>query len=218
MKLLHSFQYFVVRAGNGVLAIATLAAFTRLLSPAEYGIYAIGMATANMASAILFQWLNVAVGRFYPMHLDDPGKIMAVAARGYWAASGAAAMLFLGALPFHEMFNVDAALFGILFLITVALGRHTLALQVANAQSAPVRYGMLSWVKSGGALLAGFICIRYGAGERGALLGFWAGQLLGWNIFANGYGNDSIGGIVLVGLGGGLGLQLARRCQATPKE
>jgi len=48
----------------------------------------------------------------------------------------------------------------------------------------------------------------------GALLGFWAGQLLGWNIFAAGYGNDSIGGIVLVGLGGGLGLQLARRWQA----
>jgi hypothetical protein len=48
----------------------------------------------------------------------------------------------------------------------------------------------------------------------GALLGFWVGQLLGWNIFASGYGSDSIGGIVLVGLGGGLGLQLARRWQA----
>jgi hypothetical protein len=48
----------------------------------------------------------------------------------------------------------------------------------------------------------------------GALLGFWTGQLLGWNIFAAGYGNDSIGGILLVGLGGGLGLQLARRWQA----
>jgi hypothetical protein len=52
----------------------------------------------------------------------------------------------------------------------------------------------------------------------GALLGFWAGQLLGWNIFAAGYGNDSIGGIVLVGLGGGLGLQAARRWQAKQNE
>ena len=45
----------------------------------------------------------------------------------------------------------------------------------------------------------------------GALLGFWVGRLLGLDIFAPGYGNASIGGIVLVGLGGGLGLQLARR-------
>lgn len=45
----------------------------------------------------------------------------------------------------------------------------------------------------------------------GSLLGFWVGQLLGLNIFAEGYGNSTVGGIVLVGLGGGLGLQLARR-------
>ena len=47
----------------------------------------------------------------------------------------------------------------------------------------------------------------------GALLGFWLGQLLGLNIFAPGYGSASIGGILLVGLGGGGGLQLARRWQ-----
>ena len=45
----------------------------------------------------------------------------------------------------------------------------------------------------------------------GALLGFWIGRLLGLNIFDAGYSNSSIFGIVLVGLGGGLGLQIARR-------
>jgi hypothetical protein len=49
----------------------------------------------------------------------------------------------------------------------------------------------------------------------GAVAGFWVGRLVGWNIFAAGYGNESIAGIVLVGLGGGLGLQLARRWQAS---
>ncbi|RFO97856.1 hypothetical protein DIC66_03765 [Rhodoferax lacus] len=58
----------------------------------------------------------------------------------------------------------------------------------------------------------------------GALLGFWIGRLLGLDIFAPGYGNASIGGIVLVGLGGGAGLQLARRWRSratgnnNPKE
>ena len=45
----------------------------------------------------------------------------------------------------------------------------------------------------------------------GALLGFGVGHLLGLNIFDAGYSNSSIVGIVLVGLGGGLGLQAARR-------
>ena len=45
----------------------------------------------------------------------------------------------------------------------------------------------------------------------GALLGFWIGRLLGLSIFDAGYSDSNIFGIVLVGLGGGLGLQVARR-------
>ncbi len=44
----------------------------------------------------------------------------------------------------------------------------------------------------------------------GAVAGYWIGQLLGWNIFSAGYNNASIGAILLVGLGGGGGLHLAR--------
>ena len=52
----------------------------------------------------------------------------------------------------------------------------------------------------------------------GALLGFWVSRLLGLDIFAEGYGNSALGGIVLVGLGGGLGLQLARRWRRVKAE
>ncbi|ART47360.1 hypothetical protein [Acidovorax carolinensis] len=49
----------------------------------------------------------------------------------------------------------------------------------------------------------------------GALAGFWLGQLLGFDLFATGYGTASLVGIVLVGLGGGLGLHAARRWRAS---
>ena len=45
----------------------------------------------------------------------------------------------------------------------------------------------------------------------GALIGFWIGRLVGLDIFDAGYSNSNIFGIVLVGLGGGAGLQAARR-------
>jgi len=45
----------------------------------------------------------------------------------------------------------------------------------------------------------------------GALLGWGIGALLGWQLFSEGYGASSIAAIALVGLGGGAGLQLARR-------
>ena len=48
----------------------------------------------------------------------------------------------------------------------------------------------------------GFLC--------GALSGYGIGLLAGLNIMGDGYGNWAIFGIVLVGLGGGFGLQMAR--------
>ena len=52
----------------------------------------------------------------------------------------------------------------------------------------------------------------------GAVAGYWIGQLLGWNIFSAGYNNASIGAILLVGLGGGGGLNLARFWRAKSKK
>jgi hypothetical protein len=42
------------------------------------------------------------------------------------------------------------------------------------------------------------------------LLGYGLGVTLGLDLFAEGYGTGSIVAIVLVGLGGGMGLQAAR--------
>jgi hypothetical protein len=47
----------------------------------------------------------------------------------------------------------------------------------------------------------------------GCLIAYGLGKLIGMDVFAPGYDNASMGGIVLVGLGGGLGLQWARRWQ-----
>ena len=51
----------------------------------------------------------------------------------------------------------------------------------------------------------------------GALAGYWVGQWLGLNIFSAGYNYTSMGGILLVGLGGGGGLHLARFWRAKQK-
>ena len=52
----------------------------------------------------------------------------------------------------------------------------------------------------------------------GALLGYGLGVALGLDLFAPGYGTGSIVAILLVGLGGGMGLQAARRFRAPPTD
>ena len=51
----------------------------------------------------------------------------------------------------------------------------------------------------------------------GALLGYGLGVTFGLDLFAEGYGTGSVVAILLVGLGGGMGLQAARHIRA-PKE
>ncbi|NQW94302.1 MAG: hypothetical protein HQ446_09775 [Polaromonas sp.] len=48
----------------------------------------------------------------------------------------------------------------------------------------------------------------------GSMMAFWLGRLFGFDIFDAGYSNTTIAGIVMVGIGGGLGLQIARRLRA----
>jgi hypothetical protein len=45
----------------------------------------------------------------------------------------------------------------------------------------------------------------------GSLLGYGLGQMLGLDLMAPGYGNATLVAIALVAIGGGLGLQVARR-------
>ena len=51
----------------------------------------------------------------------------------------------------------------------------------------------------------------------GALRGYGVGVTFGLNLFAEGYGTGSIIAILLVGIGGGMGLQAARHLRAPKK-
>ena len=52
----------------------------------------------------------------------------------------------------------------------------------------------------------------------GVLVAYWIGLLVGFNPLAEGYGGSAIGGLLLAGVGGGVGLQLARRWRASRKK
>jgi hypothetical protein len=52
----------------------------------------------------------------------------------------------------------------------------------------------------------------------GALVAYALGRLVGFDPLAPGYDGSAIGGIVLAGIGGGAGLQLARRWRASRRK
>jgi O-antigen/teichoic acid export membrane protein len=169
--LSHSLLYFIVRVGNGLLVIATMAIFSRLLSPAEYGLYALGLATAAISSSVFFQWINAAVGRFYPLHQDEPSKVLNAAAKGYLIATVLGTSVLLAGIVFQDLIEVKLSTLIIIFFTTIFLAMHSLALQVANVRNEPHLYGLLSWSKLSGTLLFGSTLIYFGGAAPAALMG-----------------------------------------------
>lgn len=50
--------YFVANAASAAFGLANVVIFTRLIAPAEYGIYVVGMAFSGIVVAMLFTWLR----------------------------------------------------------------------------------------------------------------------------------------------------------------
>src|SRR5262249_53602472 len=95
----NSIVYFISRGGGGLLTVLTLAVFTRILSPPEYGWYALGVTLFSITAALVFQWLAVAVARFYPAFADRPGVLLAASLRGFGLSTLIAVAGFLAAIP-----------------------------------------------------------------------------------------------------------------------
>src|SRR5262249_43051820 len=162
----------------GLLTVVTLAVFTRMLSPSEYGLYALGITVATIASSLLFQWLCVAVARFYPAFLDRPGVLFPPSLRGFLRASLVAFAAFAAAIPIGRARGISVWFLVCVLLSTAVIGVHSFVLQVANSQGRPLRFAMLTWIRTAITLVAGALFVSLGTSYLGALVGMIAGTVL----------------------------------------
>ncbi|HPY41773.1 MAG TPA: hypothetical protein PLM98_14720, partial [Thiolinea sp.] len=65
MQLRHSLLYLLAHSIPALAAFLTLALYTRWISPEVYGIYSTLVVVANSANIILFNWLYVALMRYW---------------------------------------------------------------------------------------------------------------------------------------------------------
>ncbi len=95
--------YLPVNIVQGVVGLLTIVAFTRLLTPEEYGAYAVAFSVVAIIHTSLFTWLEAAMARFQPAVAKDGGiadhfatlyRTWGVLALGMAVISGAALLLW----------------------------------------------------------------------------------------------------------------------------
>ena len=158
---------------QGVVGFLTIILFTRILSPEEFGRYALAFSVLTLAHVAIFTWLEAAMARFWAS--GQPGKDLA----GHFASLyRAAAWLSLAFIPVVALvlwlwpadpllkFALAAGLAGcpVRCFVKLAQERYRAAGEVARAAN-------LDMSVSVGGLAIGVALALMGAGGAGPLLG-----------------------------------------------
>lgn len=182
MVLRHSFYYLLARGLPGVLSFTALILYTRLLSAEEYGQYALVIAGIGLTQVLVFQWLQLVIARFVPIHREEPAVVL-----GAVLALFATLSVTIFVLGFSvAFFWPDPYWKKLIFLATVLCVAQSwieINLQLASIQIKPVVYGRILGGKNSLALIIGGTLAAIGFATFAPLLGLLTGALGTWFIF-----------------------------------
>ena len=88
--------YLPMNIVQGLVGLFSIVIFTRWLSPADYGVYALAFSGMSLAHTLAFAWMEAAVARFYApeAHAEDAGARLADLFTTLYRCWAVAAVLF----------------------------------------------------------------------------------------------------------------------------
>ncbi len=178
MLIWHSLLYLLGRLVPGAVSLLALALYTRLLTPNEYGHYALVIAAMGFVNAVCFQWLNLSLGRFLPAHEHQSQALLSTALTGFLILVLTTGVL--GGVLIAGFWSDKTLCWLIVLVVTVSWAQawFDLNLKIINIRLAPIRYGVLNSVKALLAISLGIVLFYRGWGVVGILIGLIMSLLL----------------------------------------
>lgn len=170
-------MYLLARGLPGVINFFAIALYTRLLTPDDYGRYALIVAGVGLFNVVFFQWLRLSLLRFLPVHLDEPKPFLST----ILVAFSTLALLTGGLGLLLAWFWPDPTWQGLMLLAVPLLWAQAwfeLNLEMARSKLQPLRYGLMSGFKAVSALGLGVLLVLWGLGAFGPLAGLLLGMLI----------------------------------------
>lgn len=180
MIIQHSFYYLIARGLPGLLNFAGLIIFTRLLKPEDFGKYALVLSYVGLAHALLFQWMQLVLGRYLPAHPNSPELVLRPILGIYLII--ASATIFTGAIISSWAPEYYDTIISITILILVNSWIQ-INLKLFSTQLKPKIYGYLLGTKSFLSIAIGSWLVIIGAGAQSPIIGLIAGSIISWLVF-----------------------------------
>ncbi|MHC2621906.1 O-antigen/teichoic acid export membrane protein [Bradyrhizobium huanghuaihaiense] len=163
---------YILPAAVGFFAVT---AYTRLLSPAEYGVYVVGISLAGILGAIFFAWIKLSVSRYQAMSAEVDFRGTAMVAFGLTVA------VLCATTPLVFLFRSDVSVELLLASMFVAIMANAVDVgqEFERAKLRPYRFAAISIVRSVASVGFGLAGIWLGWGGLGLLAAFGLGSLTG---------------------------------------
>ena len=179
----HSLLYLFARGLPGLINFAILVVYTRLLTPDQYGQYAIVIALVGLLNMLFFEWLHLGLLRYLSSKIVSKQVFLSTVLTVFLVMIATCAIIGLvwygvssGMGKYHLIIPGLALL--------LCTGFFNLNLQLKSAQLLPIKYGKLSAGKSVLSLLTGSAMVYYGFGAEGALYGLSLGMAVSMLLWA----------------------------------
>ena len=177
MSIPPSAYYAIARAASAITGIVAVPVYVALVPTDEYGRYALAIAVAGVANAILFHWIPAATARIYPLYLEAPGGLLRIILR-LWIREFALLLLVAAVLMVYIPQTVRGmALAAIGYLVSLSL--YQLALEVARSELRPDVYAKAVMAYAVASIAAGSLMAYNGLGASAPFLGLAVGQSVG---------------------------------------
>jgi O-antigen/teichoic acid export membrane protein len=173
--LSHAAIYLLARGLPGLVAFLAIPLFSRLLSPADYGRYALIIGAVSLLNALLFQWMRLSLVRYLPAYGEHPAQLKSTlvtvsAALVLALALVGGAVVLLPAT--RQWWTVIAACLAVL----AVQAAFELCCEYSRATIRPWQYMTLQLIRSGVFVGLGVGLVLLSWGWSGPLLGTAAGM------------------------------------------
>lgn len=172
--------YLPANIVQGVVGFLTIVLFTRLLEPAEFGLYALAFSVVTLAHVAVFSWLEAAMARFWAAETPGDGlkghfaslyRVAFALSAGFLAAAALALWLWPGDALFRIALAAGLAGVPVRCLVKLGQERYRAAGEVGKAAG-------LDMGTTVGGLVIGVGFALAGAGAASPLLGLGLAPLL----------------------------------------
>ncbi len=147
MLIKHSLSYLLARGVPGIVSFLILIVFTRLLTPQEFGLYALVLATAGLLNILFFQWIRMVATRYFSENVGCEVKFISELYSIYVAI----AFIVLIALGLSA-YIINSAEWRLLAILVAPLilvqALFELNLEFYRADLNPIKYGVSQGIKS----------------------------------------------------------------------